>query len=415
MSQHCAPAGLVPWVLSNPQRVGRLDIAGWQRLVGQARSADLLGQLGFVLHEAGLLLSAPARARHHFTEAGEVARKHAEALRWKLRSLHDALLPVGVPVILLKGAAYGATGHRAARGRLLHDIDILVPLHALDTVEEYLRRAGWLGAPAHRYDAQHYRQWTHDIPRAEAVQRGSVLDVHHALVPPTSGIRPHAEALFDATSPLGEPWPQFRVLSPEDMAVHCAAHLFFGEFHKGLRDLYDFHTLVSAHPPEDPFWNRLLERAFLLGLELPVADALRQSRRLFETDIPAGTLRVFSRKARGMWPSFMREWLFEQVLRPPDQPDRDGAIRLANWLGTVRSHWLRMPLPLLVYHLSHKLTTYDRSSRHGKASRTGSARTDGPGQSGRGRVAACMNVCNGCRPRGHACCARLSAWHWPPA
>lgn len=401
--------------MSNPQRVGRLDHAGWQRLIWQARSADLMGQLGFILHEAGLLPAAPARARHHFNLAGQVAQTHAEALQWKLRSLHDALLPVGVPVILLKGAAYGATGHRAARGRLMHDIDILVPLHALDAIEDSLARAGWLGAPTHGYDVHHYRQWTHDTPPAEPTQRASVLDVHHALVPPTSGIRPDAEALFDATSPLQGPWPRFRVLSPEDMVIHCAAHLFFGEFHRGLRDLYDFHTLVSAHPPESPFWDRLLDRAFLLGLELPVADALRQSRRLYETEIPASTLRVFSRKARGMWPSFMREWLFEQMLRPPHTPGEEGANRLGNWLGRVRSHWLRRPLPLLVYHLSHKLTTYDRSSRHGKASRTGSAHADGPAPTGRGREAACMNVCNGCRPRGHACCARLSAWRWPPA
>lgn len=413
MSRHWEPAQLLPWVLSNPQRAARLDTAGWQRLIWQARSADLMGQLGFILREAGLLLAAPARARHHFTVAERVTQQHAEALRRELDSLHDALLPVAVPVILLRGAAYGATGHRASRGRLLHDIDIMVPHHALDTVEEYLGRAGWLGAPTHRYDERYYRQWIHEIPPMEHEHRASVLDVHHALVPTTSGIRPNAEALFDATSPVQGAWPHFRVLSPEDMAIHCAAHLFFGEFHRGLRDLYDFHTLVSAHAPESPFWDRLQERAFLLGLALPVADALRQSSRLYETEIPASTLRTFSRKARGMWPSFMRDWLFAQVLRPPHRSARDGASRLGNWLATARSQWLRMPLPLLVCHMSHKLATHDHPSRHGKASRPSSARTDVPAPSIRGGVAACMSVCNGYRPRGHACCARLSAWHWP--
>ena len=359
MMRYGDPAHLLPWILSNPQRVGRLDRAGWQRLIWQARNADLIGQLEFVLNEAGVLYAAPAAARRHLAVAAQVADKHAQALQWELDNLQEALLPVGVPVILLKGAAYGAIRHRAGRGRLFHDIDILVPRHAIETVEVYLIHAGWLGAHTSPYDERYYREWMHEIPPMEHKNRSSVLDVHHALVPPTSGIRPNAEVLFEATTPLAGPWPQFRVLSPEDMAIHCATHLFFGEFHKGLRDLYDFHTLVSAYAPEHAFWGRLRERSQLLGLERPVADALRHARRLYETEVPEDSLRTFTQRTRGLWPGFLRHWLFDQVLRAPHVSAAEGATRMAGWLATVRSHWLRMPVPLLVYHLSHKLMAHE--------------------------------------------------------
>jgi hypothetical protein len=85
MMRYGDPAHLLPWILSNPQRVGRLDRAGWQRLIWQARNADLIGQLEFVLNEAGVLYAAPAAARRHLAVAAQVADKHAQALQWELR------------------------------------------------------------------------------------------------------------------------------------------------------------------------------------------------------------------------------------------------------------------------------------------------------------------------------------------
>lgn len=359
MRHYRDPAHLLPWILSNPQRVGQLDHAEWQRLIWQARSADLIGQLAFILNEAGVQSVAPAAARRHLALGTQMADRHAQALLRDLEHLHEALLPVGVPVILLKGTGYGAIRHRAGRGRLSHDIDIMVPRHAIETVEAYLSHAGWVGTRGAPHDERYYREWMHKIPPMAHRNRSSVLDVHHALLPAASGIRPSAELLFEASSALPEPLPQFRVLSPEDMAIHCATQLFFGVFHKGLRDLYDFHTLVSAYAPGHAFWERLRERAELLGLMLPVADALRQARRLYETEVPADALRMFTRRSQGIWPAFVRHWLFDQVLRAPHGQAAEGANRVAGWLAKVRSHWLRMPTPLLVYHLSHKLVAHE--------------------------------------------------------
>jgi hypothetical protein len=46
--------------------------------------------------------------------------------------------------------------------------------------------------------------------------------------------------------------------------------------------------------------------------------------------------------------------LFVRALRPNHSTCSDASTRLARWLLYVRGHWLRMPFPLLVYHLTRK-------------------------------------------------------------
>ena len=215
--------------------------------------------------------------------------------------------------------------------------------------------AGWFSSHTTLYDERYYRDWMHEIPPLEHKHRGTVLDVHHAILPPTSGIRPHPQDLLAASIPLAGEWAFYRVLARTDMVIHSACHLFFGEFHKGLRDLYDLHVLLGDFSAEPTFWDRLVERARHLRLTLPVRDALEQCERLYGTPVPASAAESLRRTAASPWPRAMRAWLFDQALRPAHESAFDRSTRLAHWLIFVRSHWLRMPLPLLVYHLSHKL------------------------------------------------------------
>jgi hypothetical protein len=350
---------LLTTVLSNPQFARGLGTRDWERLIWQARNAELIGQLRFVLHDAEVLAEIPNAARRHLEVAWEISIKHSEAVQWELRSLQDTLGSLGVQVVLLKGAAYSAQSNRAAIGRIFNDIDILVPKTALQVVETNLIRAGWLPSHANVYDERYYREWMHELPPMEHKNRSTVLDVHHTILAPTSGIRPDPKAFFAGSLPIPGRWSFFRVLAPEDMVMHSACHLFFGEFHKGLRDLFDLHTLLSDFSSDAQFWGRLLARSESMGLTLPVLDALQQSRRLFGTDIAIEVLRDFERRSRTSWPQWTRTWLFDQVLRPNHSSAVGATTRFAQRMAFARSHWLRMPLPLLIYHLSHKLFSAD--------------------------------------------------------
>lgn len=345
---------LLTATLCDPALARGYDKSDWECLVWQSRAAELMAQLHRALSAADVLRLAPASAQRHLELASMIAVRHASAVQSELRFLQEALQPLDLPVLLLKGAAYRALSHRAAVGRIFNDIDIMVPKAALPDVEQRLNWAGWFPLHTTPYDERYYRQWMHEIPPLEHKNRGTVLDVHHTILPPTSGIRPDPQDLFAASVALPAEWAFFRVLAPADMVIHSACHLFFGEFHRGLRDLYDLHVLLTDFSVDPMFWDALVERAQRLRLALPVLDAIEQCQRIYETRVPAPAIRVLRRAAVSPWPRSIRAWLFDHALRPAHESAFGRSTRMAHWLTFVRSHWLRMPLPLLVYHLSHK-------------------------------------------------------------
>ncbi|MCV2368002.1 nucleotidyltransferase domain-containing protein [Roseateles oligotrophus] len=354
MSPIAAQPYLLTATLRQPERARRYGTRDWERLVWQSRAAELMAQLHLALDAADVLRLAPAEAQRHLNLAAEIAARHASAVQSELRELQEALHLLDVPVLLLKGAAYCVLANPASIGRIFNDIDILVPKLALPGVEQHLTWAGWHPSNTNAYDERYYREWMHEIPPMEHKNRATVLDVHFTILPPTSGIRPNPQDLFDSALQLPGEWSFFRVLAPTDMVIHSACHLFFGEFHKGLRDLYDLHRLLSDFSARAEFWPGLVARAQHLRLGLPLLDALQQCRRLYETQIPDDVIAVLQAQVRSPWPRFMRAWIFEHALRPAHASAFGPSTRLAHWMVFVRSHWLRMPLPLLAYHLAHK-------------------------------------------------------------
>jgi hypothetical protein len=345
---------LLTAVLCRPSMAAELDTRSWERLVWQSRAAELMGQLHRELSAAGTLPLVPDPARRHLDAAWSISDKHAVAVRHELRGLQETLEPLGIPVILLKGAAYCAQRNRASVGRIFNDIDILVPKAALPAVEERLTWAGWFPTHTNAYDERYYREWMHEIPPLEHKNRATALDVHFTILPPTSGIRPNPDDFFAAADALPDEWSFFKVLCREDMVIHSACHLFFGEFHKGLRDLLDLHTLLTDFGTDQQFWKKLLDRAKYLGLTQPLIDAVQQSCRIYSTSVPESVLGDLRQRTSTRWPEWMRAWLFEHALRPNHASAAGMTTPLAHWMVFARSHWLRMPLPLLAYHISHK-------------------------------------------------------------
>jgi hypothetical protein len=331
-----------------------MGTADWERLLWQARAAELMAQLQAALAAARVLDRAPAGARRHLEIARAIAERHAQAVRHELLGLAEVLSPLGVPVLLLKGAGYAALGHPASRGRIFNDVDIMVPKAALPDVERVLHWAGWFPQHTTAYDERYYREWMHEIPPLSHKNRATVLDVHHTILPPTSGIVPDPAGLFEQALPLAADWAPFSVLSAPDRVLHSACHLFFGEFHKGLRDLFDLHRLLSHDGTQPGFWDRLAARAVELRLALPLQDALEQCQRVYATEVPTSVLAALRPAARSPWPRWTRRWLFEHALRPAHRSAFGPTTGLALRAVFVRSHWLRMPVPLLVRHLSHK-------------------------------------------------------------
>lgn len=310
--------------LADPQSVLSLDDAGWTALLCMAKAERLDGTLAHRLDG----MPVPARA----AEVLVTARMNAAAARtrvlWEVEMARRALAPLGVPVVLLKGSAFLAAGLEAGRGRLVGDLDILVPSEALSQVEAALIDAGWEWLKADAYDQHYYRTWMHELPPLIHRDRDAMIDVHHTILPLTSRPTPDSTAMIAESVPLEN---GLRILCPEDMVIHAAAHLFAdGDLSGGLRNLWDIWCLTGELEQE-----RLHARARMHGLRRETGRSIRLAGALFghHSHSVKGSDRFYCARllARDGWGR-----------------ETNKSLRFAFYL---RSHLIRMPLPLLLRHL----------------------------------------------------------------
>jgi len=348
-----APSLLVR-ALRRPQSLHFASTADWERLIAQARSANLAGYLERLLREHGLAARVPAGARRHLDSARVVAERHAAAVRWEMRRIGAALAGLDVPVVALKGAAYTLAELPAARGRVFYDIDIMVPKARLGDVERRLRRHGWWHGHLDPYDQRYYREWMHELPPLEHLRRKATLDVHHRILPETARLQPDPERMLAAARPLPG-WPGVYTLSPAHMVLHSATHLFHdGELEHGLRDLVDLDGLLRHFGASEPgFWAELVREADALDLTRPLFYGLRYAHAVLGTPIPEAAARA-SRAGAPRYLGPVMDVLLSRALAPDHPSCRDALTGAARWLLYVRSHYLRMPARLLLPHLTRK-------------------------------------------------------------
>ncbi|WP_018411893.1 nucleotidyltransferase domain-containing protein [Methyloversatilis thermotolerans] len=341
--------------LADPGRTPGYSPRQWEALVIEGRVSGLLAKLHFVLEDAGRLDDVPDGPRMHLDSARLLADEQHIALNHELTQLGQLLRPLGCPLVLLKGAAYVRTGMKAAGGRRFSDIDILVPKDRLSEVEALLMRHGWVSGHRDAYDQRYYRQWMHEIPPMQHIRRGTTLDIHHAITPSTSRIRADSLRMLADASPAtaGDAW---YALAPLDRVLHSATHLFLeSEFHNGLRDLADLHTLLGElHATTPDFMNALHARAAETGLRRPLHYALRYVRAFFGAQaLPFGA--DLARDAPPAWIGHLMDACFRQAFTPYSPLRPSSAWREPGLFALyVRGHWLRMPAHLLAYHLTRK-------------------------------------------------------------
>ena len=347
-------APLIQTLLLEPATAAGLSLAQWDLLIRQGRAANLLARLAESLLQRGGTALVPPAARLHLESALRLAEHQDRALRWELTCIAGALDGASERVVLLKGAAYAALGLPFAATRIFSDVDILVPQADLARVETALLIHGWHFDDISAYDQHYYRRWMHELPPLHHRQRGTTLDVHHRLLPPTARLRLDSAALFDQWVDLPE-FPGLCVLPPTSMLLHSAIHLFHeGEFGNGLRDLFDLDALIRHFGPRPGFWPALLDHSARLGAGRPLYYALHMTTRLLATPLPEDVVRD-RRLAPPVWPlALWMQQLYAQALAPDHDSCASMGRRTACWLLYLRSHWLRMPTALLTAHLARK-------------------------------------------------------------
>ncbi len=315
------------WLLARalrlPGQTVELDAAAWTDLLAIARAEQMIGTLAHRLNG----LELPGSVRRILDDARASAEQGRVVALWEAEVARRVLSPLGVPVVLLKGTAFVAAGLKAGQGRSIGDLDILVPRSAIDAVEKALLANGWEWVKPDPYDDAYYRQWMHELPPLIHRDRDRMIDVHHTILPLTARITPDAVALLDDSVEIA---PEVRTLSPNDMLVHAAAHLFAdGDLAGGMRNLWDVHCLVDEFGTDG-----LMVRAEQHGLGREMKRALRLASALYGNAEKITLIdRLYLRRitARDGWG------------RP-----RRLLVRQAFY---VRSHWIRMPPTMLMRHL----------------------------------------------------------------
>lgn len=351
------PPNRVVDALRDPAGVLELGAEGWSELIRQSRATDLIGRVASQLRDAGILGQVPAGPRQHLESALLLSAAQQAEVRREVRLILGELRQREIPMVMLKGASYVFAGLPPAAGRLFGDIDILVPKAHIASVEAILMMAGWVTAHHSAYDQRYYRQWMHELPPMQHARRGTVLDVHHSILPQTSRIRMPAHRLWDDVVPVADA-PGLFVLSDVDIVLHSMTHLLCNEeFSHGLRDLSDIDLLLRFFGKNADFWKKIPARAATLGLSRLLYYGLHQARDLLDSPVPDS---VFSNAslATPPWPArpLMKRTLRTVLLKQPRRAGLRPAERLAESFLFLRAHWLRMPLHLLTAHVIVKST-----------------------------------------------------------
>jgi Uncharacterised nucleotidyltransferase len=338
--------------LRDPQRTVQLDERQWHVLLLQARHQGLLAKLAAALQAQDLFDRAPDKARSHMHAARIAALSTQTAVRFEVNRVMRALEGTAAPVVLMKGAAYVHAGLPPARGRFVGDVDLMVPRAQIAAVEQRLQAAGWDCAELDAYDQRYYREWTHEIPPMQHPERDTPVDIHHTIAALTSRVHPDAQAILAASEPV--PGTGLHVMAPADMVLHSAVHLFNDEVSMPLRDLFDLHDLLVHFAARPGFWDELLARARLHGLQRVLYHLLRQLRLQLATPVPPEVLAAAASGAPATPVRWLMDGLFHRhfAVDPPTGPTV--GKQLADFLLYLRAHWLRMPVPMLVRHLAVK-------------------------------------------------------------
>ena len=348
---------LLARALRTPGNTLALDSEGWTALIAMARAEQMIGTLAFRLE--GLRL--PETVARILADARASAEQGRVAALWEAEMARRALAHLDTPVVLLKGTAFVAAGLAAGVGRQIGDLDILVPRERVEEAEAALLAAGWEWVKPDPYDDEYYRRWMHELPPLIHRERDRMIDVHHTILPVTARITPDALGVIEDSLPLEN---TLRILTPNDMLCHAAAHLFAdGDLSGGLRNIWDVHCLI-----EEFGIKGLAERAADHGLQREVARAMRLSEALYS---PSLRLRGEGR-GEGPGRQAIRPW--RVPLSPTLSPEgergigdslylrrllaRDGwgrqTRKLTRLAFYLRSHWLRMPPLMLARHLYTK-------------------------------------------------------------
>lgn len=340
---------LVIDLYKKPLKTKALSLSQWQKIILVLRHHQLLARYYQRFVQTGVFDFLPEYCRHHFINGDVIAQNQKIQVEFEAKELVDALKGRVEYLIFLKGAGYSLSDHPVGNGRVYSDIDVLVDKPSIVNVERQLLHHGWMPESVSDYDDKYYRKWAHEIPPMRQSKRGTIIDIHHNIVPPISGRAPNVSALIEEVIHTND---GYAILTPAAMTLHSIVHLFFNEDMKnGYRDLIDIHMFMSKDADKN-YWQTLLKLAQDTGFEYELFLACRYVTRIFDTEVPDYiTVALAKCEPRNIK---LLDFMFTKVLTPVHPYASPSFFLMAEFFILVRGHFLKMPAHILIYHLISK-------------------------------------------------------------
>lgn len=333
-----------------PRSTLTFTLKQWQQLVLILRNQQLLACYSSKFKQASIFEEIPIQTQRHFLNADVLAENHKKQVFFEASELQRELADKSQYLIFLKGAGYTLSGAQVGDTRIYNDIDILADKGSIGDIEKRLCLLGWLSEELTEHDEKYYRKWAHEIPPLRHSKRGTIVDVHHNIVPIISGRHLDADkfAINTVTTEDG-----FQVLSFAAMTLHSLIHLFFNEeVKKGYRDLIDLHTLITANNNKE-FWFDLIALAKQTSFGLELFLACRYTQKILQTEIPDFVQDEINQFRP--WNITILDFVYEKTLKPNHPMCKTKFFALAEFVVLLRGHFQKMPLHILTYHLLYKV------------------------------------------------------------
>ncbi len=353
MNTHSTKNLLLNTLLS-PEFALTLKPMEWELVLHLARQSKLVAYLGWKINKiAKSSHSIPENVFLHFEAAQRMLDNRNRLVLWELNRIRRETFDLKINTLVLKGGAYLLLKYPFAKTRLCADIDILVKRDDLSEMENRLKERGWKSTKLNDYDQQYYRKWMHEVPPMRHPDRYIEVDLHHTILPLTSRLSPPANLLIKDAIGIKE--SGCSVFSSIDLILHSSTHLFYdAELNASdLRDLVDLHELIILHKDEEGFFDSLVQRANSLNLQRPLFYSLLFSKKLLHTPVPDRYIEENNGRPGAIILRIML-FLVPMAILPRQIGKEEKKVLFARWLLYVRSHYLRMPLTLLIPHLFKK-------------------------------------------------------------
>lgn len=233
--------------------------------------------------------AVPSAVRESLRKAYDYTARYNLFLFGELQRALQALTQVGVPVIVLKGAALAKVVYQNAALRPLRDLDLLVPRGEVVRAETKLKE---LGYSEHRVEPQPGAALEYESQMLffKTAPLLSQIEIHWNLIDsPFYQHKLSTDWFWQTAVPFSLGNVNALMLGPEAQILHLCAHLLL---HHGGDDLLWLNDIAETLPTYQDHlnWDTLLQRAEEFGLVAPTRTILFQVASEWRTPIPAKIL-----------------------------------------------------------------------------------------------------------------------------